>query len=951
MLNELLIRQVKRHFGKITGLPTDVSDFIKTINETYENFEGLDIPLPAEGNYPNIPVSSPRFKKYKGFQDMRIKNEKKLEFRLKELFDSVDAVLFTADMRNYSLTHISAACEAIYGYTPQDFYANQNLWEDVVFPEDRHRVFSQVFKLRRGMAVSNRYRIICKDKNIKWVENKITPTLDENGKLVRIDGITIDNTENVSRENTFKDNEARLIESEKKYRAIFDYNPMPMWLLDSDSLKFIDVNNAAINTYGYSKEEFLSMTATDIRPEDDKEKFMSLERSETNGLNNLGLWEHIKKDGTIMTVEVYVDEVEYEGRRVRLILANNVTERIKSEGELKKNNERYELVTRATNDALWDWNLGNNELYRSPGYAKMFGYKDSDVEKNLNSWTSRLHPEDIERVLRGIMKKINDGDTDLWEDEYRYIKADGSIAYIHDRGFIIYQNKMPLRMVGAMQDITKRKIAEENLYNSQTNLLNILENTDTAYLLLDENARIVSYNKLAKDLANLGLMNEIFIGLPYVSIIPAKRKKEVEAAINKVINKKRIVNYDVKQDMADNTSVWLHVSIHPIIKRNKELIGLSVAISNITERKMAEQLLQESEANLRTIVDNTNISYILLDKNFKIISFNQCALKGYKQELGRDLAIGENIIDYLPAKRKNIVREGYEQVLKGEKLNYEVNLAQPDGSVNWYHMNVFPVSDTTQVILGLVVSAKDITIRKNIELEREKITADLLQRNQTLEQFAYIISHNLRAPVANITGLSNIILNMPDLKQKDYKRCMEGLALSVKKLDDVIIDLNYILQVRSKISEQKERIKFSALVRDIKTSLTTQIQEADVSIRTNFIEINEFFGLKSYLTSIFYNLISNSIKYRNPGEKLIIDIKSELNNGKLSLYFNDNGLGIDMETNGSKIFGLYRKFHTHLEGKGMGLYLVKTQVEILGGKISVSSEVNKGTEFIIVFSQ
>jgi signal transduction histidine kinase len=222
-----------------------------------------------------------------------------------------------------------------------------------------------------------------------------------------------------------------------------------------------------------------------------------------------------------------------------------------------------------------------------------------------------------------------------------------------------------------------------------------------------------------------------------------------------------------------------------------------------------------------------------------------------------------------------------------------------------------------------------------------------MHRNKDLEQFAYIISHNLRSPVANITGLSNMILNNSELDAGDQKKCLEGLALSVKKLDDVIIDLNYILQVRREINEKKEMVKFSEIVNDIKTSINNLIQKEEVNLTIDFSQVNESFTLKSYLNSIFYNLISNSIKYRNPLRKPVITITSQKVNDKTRIMFSDNGLGIDLDTNGNKIFGLYKKFHSHTDGKGMGLFMVKTQVEILGGKISIDSEVDKGTTFTI----
>ncbi|MCE3258975.1 MAG: domain S-box protein [Bacteroidetes bacterium] len=395
--------------------------------------------------------------------------------------------------------------------------------------------------------------------------------------------------------------------------------------------------------------------------------------------------------------------------------------------------------------------------------------------------------------------------------------------------------------------------------------------------------------------------------------------------------------------------VWVEGTITNLLDEDS-VNGFIINYRDITERKISEQMLRDSEANLSTIFNNTDISYVLLNTKSEVVSFNQRAEIIYTKETGKKLEQGAYIMDYVRAEHRNHLRDVFEAVLReGEKIAFERNFPASGGSITWYEMNVLPVFDDARNILGIILSAEDITERKNTELEKEKMTADLIQHNKNLEQFAYIISHNLRSPVANIIGLSNMIQNMPDMSKADFDRCMDGLTLSVKKLDDTIIDLNYILQMRREINEKKETVRFSALVKDIRTSISNLIEKENISIKTNFLEVNEFFTIKSYLTSIFYNLISNSIKYRNPDVPCVIEITSRLAGNKLTLSFKDNGLGIDMKAHHDKIFGLYKKFHTHIEGKGMGLYMVKTQVEILGGTIDVKSEVNVGTEFIISF--
>ena len=179
---------------------------------------------------------------------------------------------------------------------------------------------------------------------------------------------------------------------------------------------------------------------------------------------------------------------------------------------------------------------------------------------------------------------------------------------------------------------------------------------------------------------------------------------------------------------------------------------------------------------------------------------------------------------------------------------------------------------------------------------------------------------------------------------------MDGLSESVKRLDDVIIDLNNILQTKHGLSQNKGMVHFSKIANNIHTSIEKLIKKEKAVLVWDFSEVDELITIKSYLHSIFYNLISNSLKYHQPGIPPVIVIKSHKLKDKIELLFKDNGMGIDLEKEGDQVFGLYKRFHTEsAEGKGMGLYMVKTQVEMIGGKISISSEVNKGTEFKIEF--
>ena len=229
------------------------------------------------------------------------------------------------------------------------------------------------------------------------------------------------------------------------------------------------------------------------------------------------------------------------------------------------------------------------------------------------------------------------------------------------------------------------------------------------------------------------------------------------------------------------------------------------------------------------------------------------------------------------------------------------------------------------------------------------MTLDLIQRNKDLEQFSYIISHNLRAPVANILGLANLI-RASKLNEMERIKTQEYLFLAVEKLDEIVNDLNYTVSTKQSINEKKEVIVLSELVENIKCSLQNNSQCDQIKITADFSAFNEMYSIKSYVHNIFYNLISNSIKYAQPNRAAEINIISEKTDAKLILRFRDNGLGIDTVRHKDKLFGLYHRFHNQSEGKGMGLFMVKTQVETLGGTVSLNSEVNRGSEFILEFN-
>lgn len=224
---------------------------------------------------------------------------------------------------------------------------------------------------------------------------------------------------------------------------------------------------------------------------------------------------------------------------------------------------------------------------------------------------------------------------------------------------------------------------------------------------------------------------------------------------------------------------------------------------------------------------------------------------------------------------------------------------------------------------------------------------ELVRHNHDLVQFSYTVSHNLRGPVARLLGLSRLFMIAADDAEK-YK--MQELILrSSEELDEILSDLSLIIDIRNELYNLRHKVFFEDEWKRAVSMLGENIKPEYV-LKADFSNAPSMEGIKPMIQSIFYNLLSNAIKYQSPERLLEVTMVSNQRAGnKIEIRISDNGLGIDMNSHREQLFKLYRRFHTHVGGKGLGLYLVKAQVEAMGGSIEVYSRVGEGTVFTITF--
>lgn len=242
---------------------------------------------------------------------------------------------------------------------------------------------------------------------------------------------------------------------------------------------------------------------------------------------------------------------------------------------------------------------------------------------------------------------------------------------------------------------------------------------------------------------------------------------------------------------------------------------------------------------------------------------------------------------------------------------------------------------------------QDITERVEAEEERKAISNELILRNQVLEEFSYSVSHNLRSPLANILGLCDMI----ERKIKDGKLDLvpvKMLSESSKRLDSILRDLNTLLNYDKKLNALKTPLQLDDIAKETWEIYREKCEFLEGRFTWDFSGTGTVHLVKPYMDNIFQNMLSNSLKYMRPGIPPQIHFKGELKDGVLVLEFSDNGLGIDLAKNRSKLFGIYQRFNPKAaEGNGLGLYLIRLQVEKMKGHIDVQSELNAGTTFTI----
>jgi PAS domain S-box-containing protein len=351
-------------------------------------------------------------------------------------------------------TYASPSIKQVLGYTEEEALT-LNLFH-VLHPDDAPHVAAKMEEVLKNPGIPIKgytSRTKHKDGSWRWLEATITNMLHD----PNINGI-IDNFRDVTQRIEALQ---KLQESEKKYLDLFNTSPIPKWIFDLETLQFVEVNEPALLAYGYSREEFLSMTIEDIRPKQELpilQQALKVVHTSTDGLIRFGMVTHQLKSGELIRVDISGRRITYNNRPCLIIASHDVTERENMLRQLEETNERFHYINKVTNDAIYEWDIETDVYVWGDGFERTFGHQFSGKSFTLADWVSLMHPADAESNKPAWDTFLSNPEENKWHKEFRFKRADGTYAYAEEIGYLIRDAQgKPIRMIGVLRDVSEKQ--------------------------------------------------------------------------------------------------------------------------------------------------------------------------------------------------------------------------------------------------------------------------------------------------------------------------------------------------------------------------------------------------------------------------------------------------------------------------------------------------------------
>ncbi|MBY0274078.1 PAS domain S-box protein [Candidatus Binatia bacterium] len=636
----------------------------------------------------------------------------------------------------------------------------------------------------------------------------------------------------------------------------------------------------------------------------------------------------------------------YTARAVVLIVLVRALSR--KDQELRRAHANFASIAEGIADVLWILDTERRRMiYVSPAYEQIFGRSPEPLLRDLATWADTIHPDDRAHVGRAWRTALTD---QRGEVEYRIIRPDGGVRWIRHRGF---PTRVPGQMVGISTDVTRLHEAETRLRTSEERFRGIYEHTPTAIVITDASGRFAECNPAY--CALLGYGEEELREVPLVDLLhPADRENNRHQIAR--LRRGEIAHFEIENRYVrkDGTPVWVHKFVSVIRDASGAIAHLVALVTDMTERRRAQEEIVAQTDLLRTITDNATTAIFMMDPAGRLTFMNPAAeaMTGLARDEVRGRVLHELVHHTRPDGSSYPMAECPIDRARPQGVDvrdHEDVFVRKDGTLFPVLVNARPVFGDDPS-LGTVIEVRDISRQKELEAEHVRMMAELQDASRRKDEFLAMLAHELRNPLAPIRNAAHV-LRMVSPGEPRIERAREIIDRQVVHMTRLIDDLLDVSRItRSKIELQKERLLLREVVENAVEASRPVLEAALHTIAVNAGPDVWIEGDRARLVQVLTNLLTNAAKFTPRGGHVALLVTRR--DGAVAISVRDTGVGIPRDAQ-QRIFDLFQQENVSLErthgGLGIGLTLVKRLVEMHGGTVAVASEgAGKGAEFTIV---
>lgn len=838
--------------------------------------------------------------------------------------------------------YVSPTSETVLGVSP-DLLIGKRAF-DLVHLEDLERVKADLEKVHFEKRVEIApFRFADKNRQWRWLETVATNMTEDPA----IGGI-VTNSRDITEKYLAQ---TKLAQSEARYRVFFESQTNYVLRTDLQG-KYTYVNKKFIEEYGwihgnepigkycltsicdYHHERFLQVVADCIKNPGNVFK-ADLDKPAKDGSINSTLWDFV----CLCDENGNPSEIQCSGI--------DITERIKAERELKRVNEMFELLNEASSESLYEFLPEEKELYLGKSFERIFHLKRKGLKENLDFIHALRYPADDLKIRDKFFFTVYDSNETALNVKYRMLNGKGEYRWVEDSAVILRDKYgKAKRVIGTIKDVTEfQKMSI--LLDVATEVsklggweLNILNNT-------------LSWTPIACDIHKVphDFQPDLKTALKFFR---QDFRDLAKSNVQNALEKGNSFDFEAIIVTADGEERWVRAIGDPEVIDGKS-VRIYGSIQDIHDRKTAEEKVKASNERFEIITRATKDAIWDYDASTDELFWGV----GFLNLFGYDPELVKPDIQFLiskihPEDRKMVVEKIFQYMsgkIREDVWKEEYRFIRSDGSVAYITDHAVFIRDDNGVAIRALGAISDVTERKefeqslkNLNQKLEKSVQELAFSNRELEQFAYVASHDLQEPLRMVSSFLGLLEKKYDgLLDEKGKQYIHFATDGAARMKNIILDLLEFSRV-GRHEDIKQEINIGDIVRDVLELNRRRIQEKNAQIKVG--DLPKVKSFKTPLMQIFQNVIGNAFKYSKEDVDLEIEIKSK----ELSAYWefsvSDNGIGISPEFH-LKIFNLFQRLHAKNEysGTGMGLAIVKKNIEMLGGKISVDSKEGVGSTF------